>query len=507
MAEALTESFCERCGTRYEFTAPTRLNPLRKTRGLVTGLKNYIMSQDALSDSVGDAMRSEEEELAAAHLEAFHAAFNFCIDCRQYTCTNCWNDAAGRCRSCAPVAGTDDLLERFEASFAAGHQPVAEAAPIAELGSDDIGRRLGIDTWPTSDLPVAETNGTLPPEPAWPEARPVQEAEPWTPADAATEPISEPVGAAASPEFAAEPIEPVAPWSPPVIEPEPVAAEAPEPAPVEAEPIAAEVDDAHAPIAAEAAAPEAAPPHLTVLGWDDDHAFELLPEPVAAEAASPAEPEPAPEPVAAWEPPLSVDPAPEPAPEPVAAWEPPLAVEPAPEPVSAAPDLPSPAEPEPIAAHADLPEPVAAAEAAPPEAPIEPPVPRTLRPIGDTILHLPQAEQPAPPAETPMLPQAAEDPTAAARRAQLDLLGLDDPGQGSVQAARPNVIPYRSSGAAASPVHSRAQSPSAFWDASAREVAGAMSAIGVQSCGQCGLSLSASARFCRRCGTRQAQPA
>jgi hypothetical protein len=176
MAEALTESFCERCGTRYEFTAPTRLNPLRKTRGLVTGLKNYIMSQDALSDSVGDAMRSEEEELAAAHLEAFHAAFNFCIDCRQYTCTNCWNDAAGRCRSCAPVAGTDDLLERFEASFAAGHQPVAEAGPITELGSDDIGRRLGIDTWPTSDLPVAETNGTLPPGPAWPEAEPVQEA-------------------------------------------------------------------------------------------------------------------------------------------------------------------------------------------------------------------------------------------------------------------------------------------------------------------------------------------
>ena len=128
MAEALTESFCERCGTRYEFTAPTRLNPLRKTRGLVTGLKNYIMSQDALSDSVGDAMRSEEEELAAAHLEAFHSAFNFCIDCRQYTCTNCWNDDAGRCRSCAPVAGTDDLLERFEASFAAGHQPVEATA-------------------------------------------------------------------------------------------------------------------------------------------------------------------------------------------------------------------------------------------------------------------------------------------------------------------------------------------------------------------------------------------
>ena len=161
-------------------------------------------------------------------------------------------------------------------------------------------------------------------------------------------------------------------------------------------------------------------------------------------------------------------------------------------------------EPEPIAAHADLPEPepepVAATEAAPPEAPVEPLAPRTLRPIGDTILHLPQTEQPAPPAESPMLPQAAEDPMAAARRAQLDLLGLDDPGQGSVQAARPNVIPYRSSGAAATRPQPGAVTD-AFWDASAREVAGAMSAIGVQSCGQCGLSLSASARFCRRCGT------
>ena len=32
-AETLTESFCERCGTRYEFSAPTRLNPLRKRAG------------------------------------------------------------------------------------------------------------------------------------------------------------------------------------------------------------------------------------------------------------------------------------------------------------------------------------------------------------------------------------------------------------------------------------------------------------------------------------------
>ena len=149
MAETLTESFCERCGTRYEFKAPTRLNPLRKSRGLVSGLKNYIMSQDALGDAVGDAMRSEQDALAAAQLDAFHTSFNFCIDCRQYTCVNCWNDDAGRCRSCAPVAGTDDLMERLQAGLA-----TATLAPTngAEPHDAEHPVHLGIDAWPTADL-------------------------------------------------------------------------------------------------------------------------------------------------------------------------------------------------------------------------------------------------------------------------------------------------------------------------------------------------------------------
>ena len=143
--EALTESFCERCGTRYEFAAPTELNTMRKTRGLISGLKNYIMSQDALGDAVGDAMRSEEEALASQQLEAFHESFNFCINCRQYTCLNCWNDDAGRCRTCVPVAGTDDLLERFEASFHAQHPEIAAAATQAEMEQADLNRRLGLE--------------------------------------------------------------------------------------------------------------------------------------------------------------------------------------------------------------------------------------------------------------------------------------------------------------------------------------------------------------------------
>jgi len=52
---------------------------------------------------------------------------------------------------------------------------------------------------------------------------------------------------------------------------------------------------------------------------------------------------------------------------------------------------------------------------------------------------------------------------------------------------------------------------SALWAASAREVLGPASGGGPaatvtaspQPCVQCGLSLSANARFCRRCGSRQ----
>jgi ribosomal protein L40E len=76
-------------------------------------------------------------------------------------------------------------------------------------------------------------------------------------------------------------------------------------------------------------------------------------------------------------------------------------------------------------------------------------------------------------------------------------------GQGPVGAER-RVLPYRSSGSA-SPVATLAGG--AFWDASAREVAGATSQVGVRTCAECELSLSATARFCRRCGHPQSQSA
>jgi ribosomal protein L40E len=428
MTQAITESFCERCGTRYEFKAPTRLNAMRKTRGLVTGLRNYIMSQDALGDALDDGMRTEEEALAAHQLDAFHQSFNFCIDCRQYTCVSCWNDDAGRCRSCAPIAGSDDLLQRLEAATA------HDAAQAAELEATTV--ELGAESWPSSDLVLAEANGNGHGPTAWAEE---------------LEPVAETVDEL--PEAAAEPIRAEAVEHEPMPEAEPILAEAepePEPQPftyafeaeaevppfeyaLEQEPVVASEQEAE-PIAA------TVEPPVQILAWDDDAT-----EPAAAEAA--------------------------PEPEPVAAEAEPVAAE---------------AEPEPI------------------------PFDRHSYPaISETIMPLPRPAA-LPPADDRIAAEVDTE-SLAARRAQLDMLGLDDPGQGAVERSRPNVLPYRSRGAAPGPSdlgrRMAAHGGGSFWDASAREVADAMSHVGVQSCGQCGLSLSASARFCRRCGTQQARSA
>jgi hypothetical protein len=527
MPETLTESFCERCGTRYEFKAPTRLNPLRKTRGFVSGLRNYIMSQDALSDAIGDAMRSEEEMLAARQLESFHESFNFCIDCRQYTCNSCWNEGAGRCRTCIPVAGTDDLIERFEASFAGTQespevQPVgAEAWPSADLRD---GQRV-LD-WGTTDL-REESQAFAEPEPEPTLAvEPGPEPEPTL----AVEPELEPEPTLAiEPELEPEPTLAIEPEPEPGVlawdgeQPEPVVAEQPEPEPVVAE--QPEPEPVVLPWDAEQPEPEPVvaeqpEPEPVVLAWDADTEFELVAEQPSELVESREDPAIrfAEAPIFGIEeevlPPPSVSPAALTEADVVADSE-------AFEQVAEAPSLPiEEREPEPtLAAEPELePEPVVAAE---PEREPEPTLAAEPEPVvaepARPVVSFPRG----PSADTPSLDEeriaaAAEDPALAARRAQLDSLGLGDASRGT-HPVEGTVLPYRSSGAGVHPVEAArlgqqaataAQTMRAsMWAASSREVVGAVSAIGIQSCGECGLSLSASARFCRRCGTRQARSA
>jgi len=106
MPEILTESFCERCGTRYTFesAAPRKIRRIGQFKTLSKGLKNYVMSDDTSMDEAMAAARSDQErEATAQQLDAFHSTFNFCMNCRQYTCGNCWNQAEGQCLTCAPL--------------------------------------------------------------------------------------------------------------------------------------------------------------------------------------------------------------------------------------------------------------------------------------------------------------------------------------------------------------------------------------------------------------------
>src|SRR5262245_3009391 len=114
MTEILTESFCERCGTRYTFESARPKARLGGVRVLSRGLKNFVMSDDTSMDEAMAAARNEtDREQTAQQLDAFHKTFNFCMSCRQYTCPNCWNEVEARCLSCAPNLGRDVLSAPF----------------------------------------------------------------------------------------------------------------------------------------------------------------------------------------------------------------------------------------------------------------------------------------------------------------------------------------------------------------------------------------------------------
>jgi hypothetical protein len=465
MPEILTESFCERCGTRYTFeSAAPRAKPLRGLKTLGRGLKNFVLSDDTSIDEAMAAARSEaERDVTTQQLDAFHSTFNFCMSCRQYTCANCWNTAEGQCLTCSPHLGHEIMPAPF---------PTLEATLHATDGLDN-----GVPDAATFDAP-----------PAWP--MPIAEAEALD-----VEPIEEiDLGARL------ESLDLDGPAAP-AEEQEPVFAESAL-AEESAEPAVAEmVADASAP-------PEERAPAIAGLDPDQslDAALEAFERQYDADAAAAIGAEAEPEPVAAEPEPVAA----EAEPEPVAAEPEPVAAEAEPEPVAAEPEpVAAEAEPEPVAAE---PEPVAA-EAEPEPVAAEPEPVAAAHDRIEQPVWLPVAPDPE---AQPAAPAAPLDDAGIAAAASAPETSRPSQPQWPSQPEWPTL---RSATPRPNTILGRPTVPSggieALWAASSEEVvapplargpapAGQAVPLAAQPCVNCGLSLSASARFCRRCGTAQA---
>ncbi len=553
MAEILTESFCERCGTRYTFESAAPKARLKGLKVMSRGFRNFVLSDDTSMDEAMAAARNEtDREQTSQQLDAFHKTFNFCMSCRQYTCGNCWNEAEGRCLSCAPNLGHEVMPAPFANATAAGMIGLEEAGPasVQDRNVYDLASAPAEPlAWPTSDL-MREAEAAAAPEPtsdvasevstpdgAFETAIEAAGAEPAFAADVAEaaeaasagdgarlvdetlpedesfdfaarfaavtatagtvaddeEPDAEPT--VAGPEFHAPTIDEAEVATTEVATTEVAAVEADS---------AAGADGLDHPAAAAAAAAAAATAAANttdllqrfrpgqslddeIAAYEREHAADAAETAAAAAATAQPQPEPI---VAEPAPPVAAT-----APEPV--YEPPVPLYPEPDAAPAETFEPEPfaaAEPEPAPS---WPEPVAA----------EPIEPGPAFPAADPrVDYVPQptwqiVAPETPPTNgvpTPPLQQPSQPPTDA-------IAASGEPQWPDRDAAAG--LPFLGRPAAAT------GGIDALWAASAQEVS-TVSQVpqvgvapvkpgGVQPCVSCGLSLSANARFCRRCGTRQ----
>ena len=438
MPEILTESFCERCGTRYTFeSSAPKGRRLGRFKTISKGLRNFVMSDDTSLDEALAAARNDADREATAHqLDAFHKTFNFCMSCRQYTCANCWNEPEGRCLTCAPHLGHEIL-----------------PAPFSNLAPESIS--LGATNG-------AATNG---------HGAAMPEALSWPVSDLVRDELEAEVVAEAQADVEAE--------AEPEAEAQLVAEAGPEAElPVEAAP------DAPMPVA------EVQEPPASIRPATMRPAHDVVDDRAAAAAAQTAAL------LARFRPGQSIDAA-------LDAFEAARATG------EAAGDAPEPA----------------TIQTAPPSvtpsddpATIERPAAASSQP---TVERDTTVEAPAAPVEQvgqPAWRLIAPDPTPRAADghpadvATASAPASDHPAQRPAAPQWPAVPQWP--GQTSDTLDNLAfltarRAPDDVWAASSRDVlapapaAGATPTGGVQSCVSCGLSLSATARFCRRCGTRQ----
>jgi hypothetical protein len=154
-----TDSYCERCGTRYTFGESKDKKPAMATaRTLARGLRHFVMNDSSTIDDAMAAARIDEERESAAHItEEFHKVFSFCMTCRQYACEKCWNPNQSACLSCAPLWDTEPVAPEGHLIIrtpTTSHSPAAqqEAPSEPDTNLEEILRQR------SADLAAADTS-------------------------------------------------------------------------------------------------------------------------------------------------------------------------------------------------------------------------------------------------------------------------------------------------------------------------------------------------------------
>jgi len=184
MPDVVSRSFCERCGTTHTLEPANR----RRVPGagalpiVARGLRNFILSDDSLGDALAQARAQHADSLTARQLATFERSFCFCMECRQYVCRDCWNDARGRCATCAPFPGAVVVAPPPASAAEPLPEPTAAEIPAEPIAAEPIAPEGGATSPGT--LPPAETVA----DPyAWPFAYPL----PPTPGFGALMPTTE----------------------------------------------------------------------------------------------------------------------------------------------------------------------------------------------------------------------------------------------------------------------------------------------------------------------------
>jgi len=104
VSEGLVQYVCERCHTRFVLALSGRkLSPSNQVRAALEAARHTVLRRDgSYAENLTESTRRIGQVIADAEYERFRRSFNFCHNCRQFVCSDCWNDTQRQCLTCAP---------------------------------------------------------------------------------------------------------------------------------------------------------------------------------------------------------------------------------------------------------------------------------------------------------------------------------------------------------------------------------------------------------------------